>query len=339
MACKYPSLLTAVVPFGLLALADAYRRRSPTVPLAFAAGLALTVGPWLFKNAFDHGNPVYPLGYSVLGGHPWGAAREAKWSAAHGPRAITWPDLATGLLDVAGRNDWQSPFYLALAPLALLRRGSRRPALLLWAYAAYLFAAWWLLTHRLDRFWIPILAPLAVLAGLGADWSRHRAWSALLGLVASISIATTWVYCTTPLAGFNQWTDDLASLRDDVARAASPTLAWLDDRLPPDAKVLLIGQAGVFHMRREKIYNTVFDDEVFETLARDRSPDQVRASLRELGVTHILVDWSEIARHRKPGGYGFTDFVQPAVFARLVQAGVIEPIRGPGPEKDLYRVR
>lgn len=339
MACKYPALISAVLPFGLLAMAAGWRRRSWAIPMAFAVGVAVAVGPWLVKNVVDHGNPVYPLAYKVFGGHPWSPDREAKWSAAHGSRPITWRDLTAGLLDVAGRNDWQSPLYLAFAPLAFLKLGSRRIALLLWVYAAYVFATWWLLTHRLDRFWLPILPALAILAGLGADWSRRRAWSVLLTLIAAVSVATTWIYCTTYLAGFNQWTDDLDALRDDAFQSASPTLAWLDEHLPPQAKILLIGQAAVFHMRHEKIYNTVFDEEVFETLARGRTPSQVRHSLDTLRVTHVLVDWSEIARHRKPGGYGFTDFVQPEVFAQLVRAGVLEPIPGPGPGKDLYRVR
>ena len=45
--------------------------------------------------------------------------------------------------------------------------------LALGGYAAYLFLTWWLLTHRIDRFWLPLLPCLAILAGLGADWSER----------------------------------------------------------------------------------------------------------------------------------------------------------------------
>jgi hypothetical protein len=339
MACKYPALISAVIPFGLLMLADAIRKRSWTTPLAFAAGLSLTIGPWLAKNVIDHGNPVYPLANGVFHGRPWSTEREAKWRHAHGPRPINAPELVAGVLDVAGRNDWQSPFFTALAPLAFLRRGSRRVSFALWLYALYLFATWWLLTHRLDRFWLPMLPPLAILAGLGADWSRRLGWSVLLSALLTFGLVSTWIYDTTALAALNRWTDDLAVLRRDVPRLSSPTLAWLDENLPPDAKVLLVGQAAVFPLRHEHVYNTVFDDEIFETIARGRAPEQVRRALRDRGITHILVDWSEIARHRKPGGYGFTDFVRPEVFADLVRAGVIEPLNSPLAEKNLCRVR
>ena len=102
-------------------------------------------------------------------------------TSVHGPQPITAAKLWSSMVDVAGRSDWQSPLYLALAPLAFLRPGSRRLALALWGFVAYLFLTWWLLTHRLDRFWLPLLPSLAILAGLGADWARDRGWSILLG--------------------------------------------------------------------------------------------------------------------------------------------------------------
>ena len=42
---------------------------------------------------------------------------------------------------------------------------------MLWAFVAYLFLTWWLLTHRLDRFWLPLLPTWAILAGLGNSGS------------------------------------------------------------------------------------------------------------------------------------------------------------------------
>ncbi|GIW86092.1 MAG: hypothetical protein KatS3mg108_0416 [Isosphaeraceae bacterium] len=338
MACKYPALISAVIPASLVAAIGAVRAGSPQALAWFAAGLALTIGPWLLKNQLDHRNPVYPLGYSVFGGAPWSEPREAKWRAAHGPRPITGTELIAGLADVAGRNDWQSPLYLMLAPLAALRPGSRRASGWLALYAAYLFATWWLLTHRLDRFWVPILPALACLAGIGADWSTRRGWSILLATVLAVGLFTTWIYDTTALAALNRWTDSLATLRRDVPALASPSLTWLDRNLPPGGKILLVGPAAVFHMDHPIVYNTVFDDETIETLARDRTPAEVAAALRQRGITHIWVDWSEIGRYRSPGNYGYTDFVTPALFDRLVAAGVLRPLTIPWRDKNLFVV-
>ncbi|HEX8200456.1 MAG TPA: hypothetical protein VF590_08210 [Isosphaeraceae bacterium] len=340
MACKYPALVAAAVPFGLIAGIEALRRRSGRIALAFGVGGAVVIGPWLIKNVADTGNPVYPLAYRVFGGRHWDAARDAKWWEAHRPRAVSTRALADGVAEVAGRSDWQSPLYAALAPLALLRRGSRRFALALWGLVTYLFLTWWLLTHRVDRFWLPLLPAAAALAGLGADWTSHRAWSALLAAILAVGIAANLTLASTPLmTGTLAWTGDLVALRAEIPAQVNPPLARLDAELPPGAKVLLVGQASAFHVRHPVVYNTVFDREILETIAAGRPPAQIRAALAALGVTHVYVDWSEIARHRHPGGYGFTSFVTPELFARLVAAGVLGPPATVGEQQKLYAVR
>jgi hypothetical protein len=340
MACKYTALISAVVPAGAVALCWTIRTRSTRPILTFVVGFAAAVGPWLAKNAIDHQNPVYPLAWSVFGGGPWSEHREAKWSNAHGPKAVSWASMKDGVLDIAGRSDWQSPLYAALAPLALLRRGSsRRPSLWLWGYALYLFGTWYLLTHRLDRFWVPMMPVLAVLAGVGADWVRSRAWTAVLAVVLSLAMATSFIYNSTALAGLNEWTSDLNRLRVSIPERLNAPLSRIDTELPTDARVLLVGQAAVFHLNHSVYYNTVFDDELIEGIARDREPVMVSCELHRLGVTHVYVDWHEIDRHRKPGGYGFTPFVTPELFEGLVRDGVLEPPVKMGAEQDLYRVR
>jgi hypothetical protein len=228
---------------------------------------------------------------------------------------------------------------VALAPLAFLRPGSRRFASALAGYVAYLFLTWWLLTHRLDRFWLPLLPPFAVLAGLGADWSRVRGWRALLGLIMGLAVLTNLSYTTTALTGLNEWTGDLTVLRKQVPKMLNPPLSRLEAELPPGAKVLLVGQAAVFHLEHPVIYNTVFNRETFETLAQGKSPDEVREGLKGLGVGYVYVDWHEIDRYRSPGNYGFTDFVTPAELERLVNAGVLERPVSMGTRQELYRVR
>ena len=86
-----------------------------------------------------------------------------------------------------------------------------------------------------------------------------------------------------PLTGLNEWTGDLTASAAASPRCSTPPLARLDAELPPDARLLLVGQAAVFHVRHPVVYNTVFDDETFETLARGRSPAEVRAALASPG--------------------------------------------------------
>jgi hypothetical protein len=339
MACKYPALISAVIPFGLLAVWDSWRGRSVRPVLAYILGWSIVMGPWLIKNVVDTGNPVYPLAYPVFGGRNWDEAREAQWVHAHGPLPPTLQVFWHSLVDVAGRSDWQSPLYVAFVPLAFISRKTRQVALAIAGYAAYIFVTWWFLTHRLDRFWLPLLPCMAIVAGLGADWSQRSSWRIVRGLVLGVALLGNLIDCTTALTGLNEWTRDLAVLRHDLPRRLNPPLAAIDRELPPGAKVLLVGQAAVFHLDHQVLYNTVFNPEIIELLAKDRTPEELHQALRAHGITHIYVDWKEIKRHRDPHGYGFTEFVTRERFAKWVEAGVLERPQLAGLEQELYAVR
>jgi hypothetical protein len=339
MGCKYPALISAVIPFGCLSLVACARSRSIAPLLCYIVGWAIVIGPWLIKNVADTGNPVYPLANSLFQGRYWDQAREAQWSSAHGRQPVSASMLGSYLVDVAGRSDFQSPLYVALAPLALFRRGSRRMAIALWGFVAYLFLTWWLLTHRVDRFWLPLLPPLAILSGLGADWVRNRAWSVVLAMVMTTAIVMNLTYISTALAGLNEWTGDLKFLRRDVPRRWNGAMFRLDTELPENARPLLVGQAAVFHLEHRVTYNTVFNPEIIEQLASNKSNQEFAQALHERKLTHIYVDWTEIQRHRKPGGYGFSDFVQPWRFDGWVAAGILDPPSYLGTEQEVYRIR
>ncbi len=113
----------------------------------------------------------------------------------------------------------------------------------------------------------------------------------------------------------------------------------MDTELPPDARPLMVGQAAVFHLDHKVAYNTVFNPETIEQLAKGRTAEEFRRALEDRNLTHVYVDWKEITRHRQPGGYGFSDFVTPVRFAGWVAAGVLEPAQMMGAEQELYEVR
>ncbi len=242
--------------------------------------------PWLAKNVVDTGNPVYPLAYRVFGGRDWDAAREAQVDGRPRPeadlgrragrrRSSTSPAGPTG-------NRRSTPRWPRW-PSCGAR--SRRLAWALWGYVAYLFLTWWLLTHRLDRFWLPLLPALAVLAGLGADWTREP------GVVDPArrdpgrrDRARTSRTSRPPWPASTSGPATSTTLRTEVP-AHDSTRRWPGSTpsCPPDAKVLLVGQAAVFHLNHPIVYNTVFNDETFETLARGRSPAEVRRGAARAG--------------------------------------------------------
>ena len=356
MACKYPGLVQTVAPAGAACLASAWRLRADPkaagrTVVAFTVGVAAAVGPWLAKNFVETGNPVYPLGYSVFGGRGHDDAWAAKWRAAHSPPLgrLTGPvaaakDLVRSVNDAVVYNDWQTPLVLVGWPLGLLVAWRLRGATLIAAagLSIWLFVAWWLLTHRIDRFWVPALPVWCLAAAAGLAWPRalkleSGPWRWAAGGLVVVSMGYHLVFNLTPLVGLNLYATDYAAARRAAARAGG-AVSVLNEVLPADARPLLVGEAAVFEAEFEPLYNTVFDASIFQLLTtgdagrpdagQPTAPaDEVCRRLREARVTHVFVNWSEVLRYRET--YGYTDYVTPDRIDQLVSAGALSPVALP----------
>ena len=361
MACKYPGLISVVVPVGA-ALCWVSWRQEPCPPETatrfnavlriagvFSGGVALAVGPWLIKNFCETGNPVYPLANNVFHGADWTPILEANWKRAHGPGHHNPIDIAVKLFDVTFKSDWLSPLLFALAPLAFLTAQRRRLLGGLWLYVAYLFATWWVMTHRLDRFWIPLIPLVSLLAGVGAWWSRHILWRGVCGGFVALSVLFNLGFITLSNCGFSGYLMDLPTAAS-VAQTTAPTIAALNRlELPPGSKVLLVGEAQIFEARFPLAYNTVFDVSLFEQWCAVpetgkpvaewslRPMTEISDEFRMRGITHVFVNWQEVLRYRA-SGYGYSDFVTPVRFEALQREGVLGsqaiPLTGLSATKD-----
>ncbi len=356
MSTKYPGVLSVVIPLGLTLLGfswvllkeDRPLRWSATFKLGmlFAAGTLITVGPWLIKNLVETGNPVYPLLYSVFGGYDLTEALNAKWKNGHGMRTIGLKEFKDSLLDVTMTSDWLSPLLFCLAPLAFLNQRHRRLMHWLWIYIGFLFFSWWLLTHRIDRFWVPMLPVVAVLAGIGATWSSKLLWRT--GVTAAVFFAVLFNLCiiTSGLGGNNAYLDDFTYARNFTGNLTAPEIEVLNKmQLDPNQVVLFVGEAKVFNANFPVIYNTVFDEDIFQQWTAQPNPElpdkelsmkparEIEAKLKAEHIAYVYVNWAEILRYRIPGSYGYTDYVTPQRFQQLVKEGVLQP---PLPNKYSY---
>ncbi len=303
----------------------------------FLLAAAVGCGLWFAKNWVQTGNPTYPLLYGAFDGRTWSVEKERQWNGVHRPHDFSAAALGQDLGRVVLTSEWISPLVVPLAVLAFVGwragRGKRShvpgedkhvySASMVWillGYTAFVIAAWWLLTHRIDRFWIPVLPVLALLAGAGACWTTARWWTIVL---AALLVAGSGANFLVAAAGQgNAWFVGLARLRHDPG--------WVDpwheyfNAQPSQGRLLTVGDAAVFDLTPPVLYNTCFDDCIFEQLVKGRTAAEIRAELAARQVSHVYVDWGEIARYRRT--YGFTDFVQPEVFNRLVEQGILEPL-------------
>jgi hypothetical protein len=341
MACKYPGVLQVVIPLGVTVCVIPFFRRMEfqnrlrtafVSGLIFSLGVFLTVEPWLIKNSVETGNPVYPLMYSVFGGEDLDENLNAKWRAGHSLSAdrYTLNELGVNVIDVTAKSDWLSPLLFGLAPLALFAGRNRRLVVCLWLYVGFLFFAWWLFTHRIDRFWVPMIPVVSLLAGIGAAWHRATVWRCAGGLLIAGAVLFNLGFVTTGLCGNNMYLADLGDARR-VSESFTPGIEKLNNNLPDNAKVLCVGEAQVFDARFPLVYNTVFDRSIFEewcTLPNSqelRNPDEILRKFHQEGITHVFVNWQEVLRYRR--SYGYTEFVSPRQFLKLEELGVLdEPI-------------
>jgi len=325
VTCKYPAVLLVVVPLVLLVVFSGNRKTLMMVRLRWAAiylfVATVTCGPWFAKNVILAGNPTYPLLANILGGKTRTPAKNEQWNRAHRPPGYNGQALAESLRRVM----WKSRFLsMALAPFiicSLLQTSRRDIFLLLVLLLLYGFAIWWLLTHRIDRFLVPMLPLAALLAGMGACWSRAIIWRVVATSFLAFSLTLNFFFFGSSLLADNRYLASLSSLRTDELFHNQAHRYFQSEHFEGSG-VVFVGDAQPFAIGIPVLYNTCFDDNLFEQMVRDQSAETCKANLREANMSHIYVDWREIGRYRQT--YGFSDFVQPELFVRLVQEGVLE---------------
>jgi hypothetical protein len=341
-ACKYPALLFVVVPVAVWMVLRVWRTdRSTLLKSVGIYLLAVTAGCglWLGKNAVLTGNPTYPLLYPLFDGRTWTPEKDLQWNGVHRPTDYSLRTMASDASRVAVRSEWLSPLVVPLAVLALLRARQRRLCLALAGVCLFVLAAWWLLTHRIDRFWIPVMPILCLLAGCGGLWSGDAIWRTVLRVAMVFVAGVSFLMATSGAIGPYRLFLDLETLRVDPERVQDPWHLYFNQHVK-QGKLLLVGEAQVFDFEVPILYATCFDDCPLETLAVGRTSQQTHDALREAGVSYAYVAWHEIQRYRARGNYGFSPFIRPELLDRLVADGVLEPLPPlPGHDGRGFRVK
>lgn len=328
VSCKYPAVLFVVAPLAVWIVWASGARCAKPLGVFLLAALA-GCGLWFAKNWVLTGNPVYPLLYEWFGGATRTAAKDVQWTSAHYPHSFDLFRLTRDFARVVWQSEWLSPVALPLAAVSLVAARYRRTALALWAFLVYVLAAWWLMTHRVDRFLTPALPIVALLAGLGASRSALPAWRRVVIGLLVVGMAFNLLLVVSPHPGFyNAYFVSLARLRRDPLRLGDVWRLYLNDTVPPGWHVLAVGDAEMFDFEPLVLYNTVFDDSVLEEICQGRTPEQIHDELLKRRISHIYVHWGEIARYSQPGNYGFPESITPELFESLVKAGALEaPLR------------
>lgn len=344
VACKYPNLVFVAIPltaYVAFCLWKPDRARSVTTSgeansvvtepvarrltslAAFVVAAAIIAGPWFVKNWAFTGNPVYPLCYDIFGGESRTPELAERWAKAHDPEGFGPDMLLKSVVGITLQSTLTSMLIVPLAILGLLGTGHRRLALTLGAFGGYYLIAWWLFTHRLDRFWTPVLPVPAMLAGLALVDLRWRSCRLALHWFLVIGLAVNWIFIVGGGVGENAYFARTADLRKDSNRV-DPWKIYLNEHIAPGEKVLSVGDAGVYELEMPVYYNTVFDLNLFDKWFKGRSPQEIRRTLAEHGVKYVYVSWQWIERYRQEGNYGYSDYIQPELIVDLIRREVFD---------------
>jgi hypothetical protein len=217
--------------------------------------------------------------------------------------------------------------------MAFFAVAKRRWLAMIACWMAFVFVAWWLFTHRLDRFLILMLPMASLMAAIGVFAIPHPAWRlSALGFVALAALAH---FPFITLQPDNRYFAPLGMLRRDDRELSLQGLRvesahrWLNEHAQLGEKVLLLGDAEPFDLDMPAIYNTCFDDCQFTRIFKGRSRAERLAMLREEKIAYVFCSWAHLARYRSPGNYGYlSDYPTPEmVHNELVRdQGLLIPI-------------
>jgi hypothetical protein len=285
--------------------------------------------PWLLKNILFYGNPVHPflneyLGWTALADwkgfmadvHPHSLAHTfGSWAGWRGLLSLPWT-VSLGSRDL---GDWPGRCFLLFLPWAFcLRWGILKPDERIppaWTALALLTAAggiiWCLTSDTVARYLataLPFAACVAALAVVRAPIPprlRQAGWVVAI-LCSMYGLQVTFKLGTDNFSG--RWSQILgARSRSDYLKADRMSyggipyyaaMEYINQTLPPDAKVLFLGEPRSYYCERDHIAATVFDHNPFWRAARAaRTPAELAASLQAMGVTHIFVGVAALFRY------------------------------------------
>lgn len=312
-ATKLWALLTG--PAGVVALfalsgARVFRnpRKVLSAVILYCIPYGLALSPWLLRNYLASGDPLWPLGYPLFHGQYWTAwqtLKFARWQL--GPGDSFW-HYVTGLWALTNNVDafapdrgplssaLLSPVFLAFIPALWLfgnqhvtRWQHTRNVLALFCLTAYTI---WFQGYQNVRY-IQVVHPLISLlasAGIVAVLQDRRLSAILTAGALLTSFVVTLAGTLAFNTGFVSVVFGYQSRQDFLAANVSNygSIAWANQHLPQDAKVLLVGLSGWYYLERDYwIGNSMYQGLI--PFHKMRKPQQLLETLRQMGFTHLLV--------------------------------------------------
>jgi hypothetical protein len=252
-----PEVLVAIGLISLIVLIFTRASQTQSLPQRLAGpfvfGLAglLIFSPWLIRTYAWSGNPVFPELAPVLGQGDFSQIQVERWQRAHAPQPAQRP-LSARFHALGTELLWSWQYGYVLIPLALISIAWnwREPEVQFLGAMLFLLAVFWLgFTHLQSRFLILAVPICAILIG-------RLPW--YLGVVIAAQAVIAFVPLHLKFA---------SHIEPFAAAIGTESLEWMtpkivQDQVPPDATLVLVGDAKAFLYQRPMSrlrYRTIFD--------------------------------------------------------------------------------
>lgn len=269
--------------------------------LLTGAIVILVLSPLLAKNWLLAGNPVFPFLPKAFPTEHWDAGRFRIMQEDVGAVARAPADLLRLPYDLSffnhGYGGLAGPLALIFLPFLLLGpvRGKRWLA---WALMLLACAPW--LTASM-RFVHAAFVVLAVFAAIACESAAAKLLRAVFFLVVLLNFSLGFAMLEKFYQGHTAWGGTLAP--DEYRERffpAFPAFAYLNRRVPANARILLLGEARSYYLRVRCQLSSAIDHGIAGKYLRDsRDAREFLAAVRRDGFTHLLVNFSELKRLSK----------------------------------------
>ena len=220
MASKYTAGPVVFLPLLLILIGNRVSKgeRNVRPVVVFMLLAAIPIVPWLLKNLWFTGNPVYPFANALFHSPYWGTASDALFRSRHAPKfdgiqdwmnflklelemflkgnvrvylAGVWNQAS--FLNLAWRHSvddsFSSPILFLFSPLFLLvAKPEPRWKFCAW-YGCLIYVCWFAFTFRPWRFLFPALPWFALLGAVAVvTLEKERAASLLVRVVLGVML-------------------------------------------------------------------------------------------------------------------------------------------------------
>ena len=286
-----------------------FRRACADAALYVALPAVLLTAPWYVRSYWYTGNPVYPLFYGTFGGPEWNTdvnRQFVEWqqSIGMGRRLIDYVLLPLRVA-LYGGDDYAhfdgriNPLWVLLVPFSLTFVRSS-PLVRRSLAVAGLYFVLWAATSQQARFLIPILPLLASAAGVALATALEKIGRVRPAYVAAASaavcLALLWSTRFVILDGATAARQILASGVNVPGDAANGAERFISERLPANARLMLLNTNQGFFIERDYIADSFFEASQLNALVLqgDGGAPGISRRLRSMGITHVLLaarDW------------------------------------------------